>query len=55
MIIYIGAYVFIALATTIAVFDYDSFPRRSELTASVITGAMWPLLLTVRVIMKLVK
>jgi hypothetical protein len=55
MIIYIGAYVFIALATTIAVFDNDSFPRRSELIASVITGAMWPLLLTVRVIMKLVK
>jgi hypothetical protein len=52
MLFYI-AYAFVALATTIVVYDPNSFPVRNELIASMFTGAVWPLLLTVRVIAKL--
>jgi hypothetical protein len=54
MIFYI-AYAFIALATAIAVFEDTPFNRRNELIASAITGAMWPLLFTVKVISKILK
>ena len=51
MLFYI-AYAFISLATAIAVYDGGRYSR-NELIASAITGAAWPLLLTVRVITKL--
>ena len=54
MLFYI-AYAFISLATAIAVYDGNDRYSRNELIASAITGAMWPLLLTVRVIAKLLK
>ena len=52
MLFYI-AYAFIALATAIVVYDDERYPRQAELIASAIAGAVWPLLLTVRVIAKL--
>ena len=52
MLFYIAAYVFIALATTIAVHNDDNPNRSAELIASVIAGALWPLLFTVRIIVK---
>lgn len=55
MLFYI-AYAFISLATAIAVYDDDRHLNqvpRNELIASAIAGAAWPLLLTVRVIAKL--
>ena len=53
MLFYIAAYAFIALATTIAVHN-DNNPNRSvELIASAIAGATWPLLFTVRIIVKI--
>ena len=54
MIFYIAAYAFIALATTIAVYDFTA-PSRNELIASAITGAAWPLLFTVKIISKILK
>ena len=50
MLFYI-AYAFIALATTIAVYDVTA-PSLIELIASAITGAAWPLLFTVKIIVK---
>jgi hypothetical protein len=52
MLFYIAAYVFIALATTIAVYNDDNPRRGIELIASAIAGALWPLLFTVRIIVK---
>ena len=54
MIFYI-AYAFIALATTVAVYDDTAFNRRNELIASAVTGAWWPLLFTVKIIYKILK
>ena len=56
MALYITAYAFIAIATMIATYDGNSsFPHRNELIASAISGALWPLLITVRIIAKLIK
>ena len=52
MLFYI-AYAFIALATTVAVYKKDDSNPNGELIASVIAGAAWPLLFTVRVISKI--
>ena len=51
MIFYV-AYAFIALATAIAVHNDNNSNRSAELIASVIAGAAWPLLFTVRIIVK---
>jgi hypothetical protein len=53
MIFYI-AYAFVALATTVAVYD-GTAPSRNELIASAVTGAWWPLLFTVKIIYKILK
>ena len=53
MLFYIAAYVFIAVATTIAVYDGTGSNPRAERIASVIVGATWPLLFTVRIIGKI--
>ena len=53
MLFYIAAYAFVALATTIAVHNDDNPNRSAELIASVIAGALWPLLFTVRIIGKI--
>jgi hypothetical protein len=55
MIFYIAAYTFVAIATTIVVYDPNGFPVRNELIASMFTGAMWPLIFAVRIISKLIK
>ena len=55
MIFYIAAYAFIAIATAIAVYDDNSYPVRNKLIGSAVAGAMWPLVLTVQIIVKLVK
>ena len=54
MLFYIAAYAFVALATTVAVYD-GTAPSRNELIASAITGAAWPLLFTVKIISKILK
>lgn len=53
MIFYIAAYAFIAVATAYVVYDGTTSNPRTERIASVIAGATWPLLFTVRIIGKI--
>ena len=53
MLFYIAAYVFIAVATAYAVYDGTAPNPRAEQIASVIAGATWPLIFTVRIIGKI--
>jgi hypothetical protein len=53
MIFYIAAYAFVALATAIAIHDDFNPDRSRELIASAVAGALWPLLFTVRIIVKI--
>ena len=55
MLFYIAAYAFIAVVTACAVYDGTTSDPRAEQIASIIAGAMWPLLFTVRVIGKILK
>ena len=52
MLFYI-AYAFIALATTVAVYKKDDSNPTGELIASVVAGALWPLVFTTRIIGKI--
>lgn len=50
MLPYIGAYLFLSLATAISVYQEWTF---TDVAASIITGLTWPLYATVRLLRKL--
>lgn len=50
MIYFIAAYCFIAIASGIAMIQYDTL---NDWIASIISGFLWPLILTVRIIRKI--
>lgn len=53
MTIYAFAYLFIALATSIAVLEENT--SVAELIASALVGLTWPLFITTRVIRKIIR
>lgn len=53
MTLYILGYLFIALCTSIAVFNKNNAKDIAELIASVVVGIIWPVLFGSRIIYKI--